>query len=590
MTFKRFSIFSVMLLGLACSAFTLGQAQNKPAAARKVSTSARIQWKAQEHASRYRLQVARDEGFTDMVIDKAVSGNGYLIGGLPEGKYYWRVAPIGGEGGNYSSPKSVRLVKPLVKSKPKEPSETASAKKPVKPVENASKSKGVTTPRGAGRPSRANADTTPKENRAGRESRPSDQRPRVRVKPPRDEAARVTPTPSTAVAPKSLPDNGGWRTITGNIAYPVAAHLRSPSSFDLIGVNSSGTVYALEGANGSALWTTRLKLSADVVESASGTAPSFIPVVFTGHNGLANVVVAFDDGVRALEGASGAELWRTILPGGALSGVAVEAMGNQGPTIFIVSGTGQELLLLDGNSGAITGKSALLAKPFGAPIAFVNANTRSLALVFEGGFVESRNMKGEMIRTVKLESPTTPPVFVAGPKGGLILVGTQNGLMALDAATLNAVGRVAIEDDWPRGKLSVDDLDGDGAPEVVMITNRARVVALNTTDGKIRWEANGATDAASAAFADLDGDGVLDVLVAAWPAFAVAFSGRDGSLIWRADEEMNPAARLPFGAGRSLVTASVEGGSNAIVAGTDSYRKGFRAVGLPKGALRIASR
>ena len=41
---------------------------------------------------------------------------------------------------------------------------------------------------------------------------------------------------------------------------------------------------------------------------------------------------------------------------------------------------------------------------------------------------------------------------------------------------------------------------------------------------------------------------------------------------------------------RSLVTAAVEGGSNAIVAGTDSYRKGFRAVGLPKGALRIASR
>ena len=121
-----------------------------------------------------------------------------------------------------------------------------------------------------------------------------------------------------------------------------------------------------------------------------------------------------------------------------------------------------------------------------------------------------------------------------------------------------------------------------------MITNRARVVAMNTTDGKIRWEANGATDAASAAFADLNSDGVLDVLVAAWPAFAVAFSGRDGSLIWRAEEDMDPAARMPFGSGRSLITVPVAGGSNAIVAGTDSYRKGFRAVGLPRGAIRVA--
>src|SRR2546422_4224040 len=150
------------------------------------------------------------------------------MSGLPEGTYCWRVAPIGGEGSNYSSPKSVRLVKP----NPKEPSETAKAKKPVKPVgtaskSNASKSKGVTTPRGVGRPSRTNSETTPKESRAAKSSRPSDQRPRVRVNPARDEAARVTPTPATAVAPKLLPDNGGWRTITGNIAYPVAAHLRS---------------------------------------------------------------------------------------------------------------------------------------------------------------------------------------------------------------------------------------------------------------------------------------------------------------------------------------------------------------------------
>ena len=571
-------MFRLTLVALALSSmsFALGQTQNQPAA-RKVSASARISWAAQTGVSRYRLQVARDQGFSDTVIDRAIKGNGYVISGLPEGRYYWRVAPIGTEKGGYSSARLVRLTKP----KPKAPVETVVAKRVTKPAAADRNARKVTTPPRIERV-QPKPETTARDNRT---SRPAPT-PSPRRDPGELERARVQPTPAPIIPLKPLPDNGGWRTVTGNIAYPVAAHLRSTSTYDLVGVNSNGSVYALDGTNGSALWTTRFRLNANLPEPPTGTAFSFNPVVFRAANGLANVVVAYDGGVRALEGASGAELWRTSLPAGALSGTAAEGSAN--PTIFIVSGSGQEFLLLNGDTGAIVGRSALLARPFGAPIAFVNKNAVNLVIVFDGGFVELRNMKGELVRSVKLANPTTPPVFVVGPRGGLVLVGTLDGLMALDAGDLHSVGRVAIEDDWPRGKLSVDDLDGDGAPEVVMITNRARVIAMNTTDGKIRWEADGATDAASAAFADLNGDGTLDVLVAAWPAFAVAFSGSDGSLIWRADEEMNPAARMPFGSGRSLVTAPVAGGSNAIVAGTDSYRKGFRAVGLPRGAIRVA--
>ena len=570
-------MFRLILVALALSSmsFALGQTENQ--AARKVSASARISWGAQDGVSRYRLQVARDQSFSDTVIDRAVKGNSYLISGLPEGKYYWRVSPIGTDKG-YSAPRLVRLTKP--KPKPKTPVETASARQVTKPA--ARKPRDVATKPRNENSARPKLETAARDNRIMRPS-PTPTRSRtVDVA----ERAPVQPTPAAIVPLKPLPDNGGWRTVTGNIAHPMAAHLRSTSSYDLVGVNANGSVYALDGSNGSALWTTRFRLNANVPEPPTGTAFSFNPIVFKGASGLANVVVAYDGGVRALEGASGAELWRTSLPAGALSGIAAEGSAN--PIVFIVSGSGQEFLLLNGDTGAIVGRSALLARPFGAPIAFVNKNAVNLVIVFDGGFVELRNMKGELVRSVKLANPTTPPVFVKGPRGGLVLIGTLDGLMALDAGDLHSVGRVAIEDDWPRGKLSVDDLDGDGAPEVIMITNRARVIAMTTTDGKIRWEANGATDAASAAFADLNADGVLDVLVAAWPAFAVAFSGRDGALIWRADEEMDPAARMPFGSGRSLVAAPVAGGSNAIVAGTDSYRKGFRAVGLPRGAIRVA--
>ena len=575
MTFKKSSLIAWFLLALLYVSPALGQNEGRTAP-RRVSPSARISWSAQTGVSKFRLQVARDQGFSDMVIDRVVKGNGYLISGLSEGNYYWRVMGIG-SGGGYSGARLVRLTKP----KPQDTTETASARKLNKPTETANRSKTPPKPAGTGRPTRT-ATPTPKIEppRAIVVKPPANQRQTARTVPTPLPTPRATPLPAASLA--TLPNNGGWRTVTGNISNPVAAHLRSTTTFDLLGVNSNGTVYALDGATGAALWTTRLGLSASV----GAEAPAFTPIVFNGRDGLADVVIAFDGGVRAVDGTSGSELWRTNLPSGALGGVATETIGQPSPTIFVVSASGQDLLLLNPNDGAITGRSAMLARPFGPPVAFTVRNARSMVIVFQGGFVELRNMSGEVVRTVKLANPTTPPVFVAGPRGGLILIGTQTGLMALDASDLRAMGRVAIEDDFPRGRLSVDDLDGDGAPEVVMITNRARVVAMNTTDGKIRWEASGATDAASAAFADVNGDNVLDVLVAAWPAFAIALSGRDGSLLWRAEEEMDPAARMPFGLGRSLVTAAVSGGSNAIVAGTDSYRRAFRAVGLPRGSVR----
>jgi outer membrane protein assembly factor BamB len=567
---KAFYIFATSLCLLSAGT-VLGQNESRPVA-RRVSASARISWPSQSGASRYRLQVARDQGFSDMVIDRVVKGTGYLISGVPEGRYFWRVVAIGGAGG-YSAPRVVRLIKP----KPVEATETASTKKPSKPTAKGTRSKSEAPPPTGGRTARDAGTSISRQPARIPVAKPGNQ----------PQATRVTSTPfdnpKTVSPARPLPENGGWRTVTGNISYPVAAHLRSSTALDLIGVNSSGTVYALDGANGSALWTTRLRSNAvGTVEASS----NFAPIIFNGRDGLANIVIPSEGGVRALRGASGAEIWRTNLPGGVSGGIAAEAAGQSSSTIFVISGSGQEMLMLNGDTGAVTGKSALLARPFGQPVAFALKNTRRLAIVFEGGFVELRDLTGTLLRSVKLASPTTPPVFVSGPRGGLLLIGTQTGLMALDASDLRAIGRVAIEDDFPRGRLAVSDMEGDGAPEVVMITNRARVVAMNTTDGKIRWEANGATDAASAAFADVNGDGVLDVLVAAWPAFAVALSGRDGSLLWRADEDMDPAARMPFGSGRTLVTVPVSGGSNAIVAGTDSYRKAFRAVGLPRGAVR----
>nr|MBA3767386.1 VCBS repeat-containing protein [Acidobacteriota bacterium] len=174
-------------------------------------------------------------------------------------------------------------------------------------------------------------------------------------------------------------------------------------------------------------------------------------------------------------------------------------------------------------------------------------------------------------------------------QGALGLVGVEGNLIAINVTDMKPIGRIATEDDAPRGTLSAVDLDGDGKQEVVMITRLGRAVVINAIDGKIKWFALGATDAASAAFADVNGDGTLDVLVAAGPSFAIALSGRDGSLIWKAEEAGGsmPAKGTPVSV-RSLVTATGSDGTRAFLVGSDPQRSGLRAVGLPQGSVKVA--
>jgi hypothetical protein len=140
---------------------------------------------------------------------------------------------------------------------------------------------------------------------------------------------------------------------------------------------------------------------------------------------------------------------------------------------------------------------------------------------------------------------------------------------------------IKADDDSIRGSLSATDVDGDGAPEVVMLTKRGRVALVNTTDGNVRWAAEGVTSAESAAFADVNGDGVLDVIVPGGDSFALAFSGRDGSLVMKV-EDGRAAAQKSSGDTRPLVAARSLGGM--VLVGGDTARMGIRALELPKGA------
>ena len=508
-----------LLLVVACASQV--SAQNKPEA-RQVAQSVVIRWSGQTGINRYRLQLARDEQFTDIVFDRAVTGREYTVTGLSSGRYFWRVAPAAGETGAYSKPAPVQI------------------------GDGGTVNAGGTT---------TNAGTRP------------------------------------ALSPA---DNSGWRTATGNVAQPLAAHLRDAASYDLVGVNSDGHVYALDGANGVALWTARYRPNAKRGEPTgmSGGGTAFTPVLISSDKGLANVLVAFEGGVRALEGSTGRELWRATLQGKPVSGIAADFGGDDRSMVFITDNS-PSLSILSGGKGQVITQTKLDAATIGAPAAYALKSERGVVLALEGGIIEMRNIKGERANSIKLDTKiTTPPFVITGSRGTLVLIGSESGLISLDATDMRPLGRIATEDDAPRGTLAAADLDTDGSPEVIMITRRGRAVAIGTLDGKIKWYANGATDADSAAFADLDNDNVLDVLVAAGPtAFALGLSGRDGTLIWRAEEEGKRAqAANEQASGRALVTAPVGGSSSstAFVVGSDPARTGLRAVGLPKGAVKTA--
>src|SRR6185436_9398369 len=69
----------------------------------QITSTVTLRWGARPGVTRYRLQLASDSAFADIVFDRVVSGHEYRISDLMPGKYFWRVAALGLKLGDYSS-------------------------------------------------------------------------------------------------------------------------------------------------------------------------------------------------------------------------------------------------------------------------------------------------------------------------------------------------------------------------------------------------------------------------------------------------------------------------------------------------------
>ncbi|HLL72266.1 MAG TPA: PQQ-binding-like beta-propeller repeat protein, partial [Pyrinomonadaceae bacterium] len=376
----------------------------------------------------------------------------------------------------------------------------------------------------------------------------------------------------------------GWQAAIGSVARPFAARLRTGKNFDLVALNTDGILHVLDGGDGTALWSARARGNAPAAsQTDKARAGVFTPLVVPATaDAKAVVMVASADGVRGLDGETGREVWRTILPGRLQSGVVTLLQGeNAAPEAVVVTSDPETLTVLEAQSGRIVSKTKLSAALLGSPIPFTHGEVNAVAYALDNRQLEIRKRDGTLVRAIKFDVPfTTPPLILATPRGTLVTIGTDHGLLFFEGSELKPLGRITTEQDAPRGRLTAADIDNDGTIEIVMVTQNGRVAVISTA-GKVNWAVEGATDAYMATFANLNNDGVLDVLVANDAAFALGFSGRDGELIWRADDNPKTTGAATGEKLLRTLTGALSSAGVPLLVGGDASRSSVRAVGLP---------
>ena len=478
----------------------------KPAGA-QLPPSILFRWIGKPGVNRYRLQLATDEKFKDVVFDQAVEGRQYLVKGVQPGHYFWRVAPAAAETSVfYSRPERVTL---------------------------------------------------------GNE-------------------AKVTVW--SVVMP---PDVTGWRVATGEVAKIVPANMRPGGVVDFVGLGADGRVFAVDGASGISLWTSRYNPAG---QAATPKDVNFEPVVVGDPMRGTYVVVATQGGVRALLGDTGRETWRATLEGTAAGGAAADLDGDGKQELVVVTEGPEMFYVINPLSGRVQASQKLSGEVAGKPHPFEAGSKRGVLLGIKKGQVEYRGADGQVVAEAKIdEDVTTAPLVTRRGEMSFMAVGGKSALWALTVPDLKVLGAIRAEDDSVRGSLASADVDGDGSAEIVMVTRKGRVALVSTVDGTVRWYAEGGEVAASAVFADVNGDGVLDVIVpGAGTTFALAFSGRDGSPVMRV-EESGKGVEKSGERTRSLVVTPALGGGGWLVGG-DTAGTGLRAVELPKGSVKTASK
>jgi hypothetical protein len=97
----RVQLILALVLVAPCLSLAVAAQQT---AQREIIFPVTIRWNRQKGVSRYRLQIATDERFQDVFLDRRVTGDRLVVNELSSGYYYWRVAPAESQLREFSRP------------------------------------------------------------------------------------------------------------------------------------------------------------------------------------------------------------------------------------------------------------------------------------------------------------------------------------------------------------------------------------------------------------------------------------------------------------------------------------------------------
>lgn len=474
--FIRDSAISIAFLCVILTSIAVA-AQVRPSTAQRVKVrdtqlSTSISWAGQPGISRYRLQVARDQEFTDIIFDQAVIGHSYSLASLPAGTYYWRVAPAAGETGRYSAPARLEIGKPVAVRTP------VPVRQPI-----------LRPPLNTGWRAATGAIQEPLaaelRNGAGPDLIGVNDDGMVYALDGSSGVAQWTAR-YRPHARRGEPTGTGGRTV---VMTPVVVGGQPSASVGVV-VACEGGVRELDGATGRELWRQTLegRPVAGVLIPQSTQGPR--ELVLVTENKPALVTIASDTG-RIIKTA---ELGSNVI--GA-------------PALYSVKTTRGILLSLDGgivqlyDAGldrlrAIKIDTRITTGPLqlqGAHGPLIVIGTESGLIAFDavdlkpiGRVATDNDAPSGTLEAVDLDGDGSSEIIMLTRRGRLVVINTRDGKIRWHAEGVNGAMAACFA-----------DLNGDGTLDVIAAGSPDFAVGYSGRDGEIIWRADDAVRSSAAA-------------------------------------------------------------------------------------------
>ena len=427
-------------------------AQNNP---QLQNTTVHLRWGPRAGVSRYRLQLASDVHFRDIVFDRVITGTETDVNDLAPGRYFWRIAPLTKTLGEFSSAGTIEVAAPSVPRPTIVPSPTPTVTPQTLPANSI-----VTT--------------------GGWRAAVGDiARPLVAHLRSRDHLDVVgTNTDGVTFALDSAGGVALWsfrgrRPVTPG-APPVI--IDSRMGLDDVLVFEGQSAIKIEGRTGRELWRSPLPATPS---SAIASSDISGPIVFIIDISLRRLLV--------LNGLSGGLASQTLLPTRVVGPPTTVA--DQSGTLLIAYENGEvELrdktgrLIRSGSTGSPASTGPVIVKGRRQELVLVGthegltamtaADLRPLGRVT----IKDDSPRGNLIAE-DLDGDGVAEVIMTTQRGHLIVIHSEDGKILWDTLVNNDSQAKAFA-----------DLDGDGVLDVIAPGTQAFATAFSGRDGAIIWK------------------------------------------------------------------------------------------------------